>query len=80
MKLSLAEHFVNFLIINFIKLLVKFHELLVLLRNPLDFPIKSSTRLEHSLFKIEDEWLQLLVGRFNSSEFSFNLFSESSSL
>ena len=78
LKLGLAEHFVNLLIINFIKLLVKFHELLVLLRNPLDFSVKSSTGIDHSLFKIKDERLQLSVGSFDICEFCFNLFSEGS--
>ena len=65
MKLGLAEHFVNLLIINFIKLLVKFNELFVFLRNPLYFSVKSSAWVEHGLFKIKDEWLQLFVGDFH---------------
>lgn len=76
LKLGLAKHFVNLFIIDFIKLLVKFHKLSVFLRNPLDFPVKSGTGIEHSLFKIEDEWLQLFVGSFQSCEIRFYLFSE----
>ena len=78
MKLSLAEHFVNLLIINFIKLLVKFHILLVFLRNPHDFSVNSYAGLKHGLFKIKNQWLHLFVGRFDKGEFSFNLFSERS--
>jgi hypothetical protein len=78
LKLGLAEHFVNLLIINFIKLLVKFNELFVFLRNPLDLSVKSSAWVEHGLFKIKDEWLQLFVGDFHYCKFSFNLFSEGS--
>ena len=78
MKLGLAEHFVNLLIINFIKLLVKFNELFVFLRNPLDLSVKSSAWVEHGLFKIKDEWLLLFVGDFHYFKFSFNLFSEGS--
>ena len=78
MKLGLAEHFVNLLIINFIKLLVKFNELFVFLRNPLDLSVKSSAWVEHGLFKIKDEWLLLFVGDFHYCKFSFNLFSEGS--
>ena len=55
-----------------------FHELLVLLRNPLDFSVKSSTGIDHSLFKIKDERLQLSVGSFDIFKFCFNLFSEGS--
>ena len=54
LKLGLAEHFVNLFIVDFIKLLVKFHKLAVPLRDPLDFPVKSGTGVKHSLFKIED--------------------------
>jgi hypothetical protein len=78
LKFGLAEQFVNLFIIDFIKLLVKFHELFVFLRNPLDFPFKSGTGIKHSLFKVKDEWLQLFVRSFNSCEISFNLFSEGS--
>jgi hypothetical protein len=78
LKLGLAEHFVNLFIIYFIKLLVKFHELFVFLRNPLDFSIKSGPGIKHGLFKVKYEWLQLFVGSFHSCEIIFNLFSESS--
>jgi hypothetical protein len=80
LKLRLAEHFVNLFIIYFIKLLVKFHELFVFLRNPLNFPIKSGAGIKHGLFKVKDKWLQLFVGSFHSCKISFNLFSESSPL
>jgi hypothetical protein len=62
LKLCLAEHFVNLFIIDFIKLLVKFHEMSIFLRNPLDFSVKSGAGIQHSLLKIENEWLQLFVG------------------
>ena len=57
LKLGLAEHFVNLFIVDFIKLLVKLHEFPVLLRNPHDYSVKSGTWINHSLFKVKDEWV-----------------------
>ena len=78
LKLGLAEHFVNFFIVDFIKLLVKLHELPVLLRNPHNFSVNSGTWINHGLFKVKDEWVQLFVGSGHSCKISFYLFSEGS--
>ena len=78
LKLGLAEHFVNLFIVDFIKLLVKLHKLPVLLRNPHDFSVNSGTWINHGLFKVKDEWVQLFVGSGHSCKISFYFFSEGS--
>ena len=73
--ITLAEHNLNLCFINFFKMEIELHIFIVFLRNRKNLFVDSGSRLLHSIFKIKNEWFQLLVWCFHNLESISNFIS-----